>query len=126
MEITASPPARMIVGQRFELRCAQENTSTSVINIIWSDSSGTLSSTTDMDAEVLTLDPVAGEDAGNYTCSIEYSTNTLRGTYEFTPMPGKLIQGAQYILPHVQRTLCTPQSTAHYAHNTFSPPRAYS
>ena len=96
VEITANPPA-IIVGQRFELRCAQENTSSSVVSITWSDNSGTLTSTTDMGAEVLTFDPVADGDAGNYTCSIEYSTNTLRGTYEFTPISGKLIQGAHSV-----------------------------
>ena len=78
------------MGQRLELRCAQEDPETSVTNITWSDNSGTLASTTDMGAEVLTFDPVTSGDAGTYTCSIEYSTNTLRGTYEFTPIPGKI------------------------------------
>ena len=89
MAITTSHRVRTIVGQMFELRCAQEDPATNVLFITWSDSSGPLSSTTDMGAEVLTIDPVTNGDAGTYTCSIEYGTSTLTGTYELTPLPGK-------------------------------------
>ena len=107
VEIIANPPA-MIVGQRFELRCAQENTSTSVTNITWSSNSGTLTSTTDMGAEVLIFDPVTSGDAGNYTCSIEYNTNTLRGTYEFTPFPGRSSVYTAACPEHIMHTSLFP------------------
>ena len=90
MEITASPPARMIVGQRFELICAQEDPATSVTSITWSDNSGPLSST----AGVLeiTIDPVTSGDAGTYTCTIDFGTNTLTKTFQLSPpTPSKSI-----------------------------------
>ena len=89
MNISTSPLARTFVGQRFELRCALEDPDTDVTSITWSRDSTLLNSTTDMGAEVLTIDPVTRGDAGTYTCNITNDNSTLAKTYELSVLAGR-------------------------------------
>lgn len=91
IKISTIPSAGTLIGQRFELHCTQGTDSgTSISSITWTTPAGTvLTSTTDMDFLILTIDPVTSEDVGTYTCSITYDTTTLTTTYEFLPIAGK-------------------------------------
>ena len=87
INISTSSPNGTIEGQRFELRCAHQNTSINTTSITWSRNNVTLNSTTDMGAEILTFDPVMSSDAGTYICS--YGDLNLSRPYDLIPLPGR-------------------------------------
>ena len=86
INISTSSPNGTIEGQRFELRCAHQNTSINTTSITWSRNNVTLNSSTDMGAEILTFDPVMSSDAGTYICS--YGDLNLSRPYDLILLPG--------------------------------------
>ena len=88
IEISTTPSAGTLIGQRFELNCTLGvvNPGTNISSITWTTPTGMVTNTTDMDFLVLTIDPVTSDDVGNYTCLILYDGTTLmRRTYRLNP-----------------------------------------
>ena len=90
VEISTTSPGGALMGQRFELNCTQgTDPGTSISSITWTTPTNMMTTTTDMDFLVHTIDQVTSADAGIYTCSIDYGSTTVTRTYELTPLQGE-------------------------------------
>ena len=90
VEISTNAPSGVMEGQTLELSCTQSaDPGISISSITWTTPTNMMTTTTDMDFLVHTIDQVTSADEGNYTCSIDYGNSTVTRTHELTFLPGE-------------------------------------